>query len=215
MNRRQLLVGAGLSTAGALAVGTGAFSAARVDREATFAVTNDADGLVGLVANPQVAGVHEDDHGALTIDLAATGVNVESIYQFGQFTEDWEAAEVPDIFPKTAEEPATMDENGSFGSAFLVRNQTTSPKHVRMSFDVNEEASEPGETRFLFQTHYDGAQVDTIVFENDDDPTMDVTVEALEPAEAFGVSFIVDALEGAVEDTASGSITTRVDNAGQ
>ena len=70
MKRRNLLFGVGGTTATALAIGTGAFSAARVGRHAAITVSPDTDGLVGLVPNPSVAGVRLNSP-ELTIDLDA------------------------------------------------------------------------------------------------------------------------------------------------
>ena len=101
MKRRKLLIGASGVTASALAIGTGAFSAARVERNASITVTTDADGLVGLVPNPDVAGVKMNSS-QLAIDLEDPGVNVNSVYQFGLFEGDLDN-DYPENFPFKAE----------------------------------------------------------------------------------------------------------------
>ena len=72
----------GLVGAGALASGTGAFSAAEVSRQTKIDVVDDSDGLVGLIANEAVSGVRSDTSGELTISIGddEPGVNVSSVY---------------------------------------------------------------------------------------------------------------------------------------
>lgn len=93
MNRRQLLVGLGGISAGASTlVGSGAFSAARIQRETSIAVVPDSDALVGLGPCPaedrtSAYVVEENGQFALQISeendtLLGDGVNVESIYWF-------------------------------------------------------------------------------------------------------------------------------------
>ena len=59
MNRRQLIIGLGAATSGVgLSFGTGAFTAGELsNREVNIAVTNDAQSLIGLVPNDDIAGV--------------------------------------------------------------------------------------------------------------------------------------------------------------
>lgn len=217
MNRRRFLAAVGATTSAAAAVGTGAFSVARLtDRGATIAVVNDADGLVGLVPNPRVAGVRTTDGGELTIALSDPGINADSVYQFGYVTPDWDheidAASFPMTVPEGAD-PTAVDEDGAFESGFLVRNHSSTAKAVRMTFGT-EDGSTLGDATFLFQAHYDGAEADRIVVENDDDPELDVVLEALAPTDAIGVSLLVDAREGAPGDGFSGTLTVSASDAG-
>ena len=204
MKRRKLLIGASGVTASALAIGTGAFSAARVERNASIAVTTDADGLVGLVPNPDVAGVKMNSS-RLTIDLEDPGVNVNSVYQFGLFEGDL-GENYPEKFPFKAEpdEPAEDLSDGRdgdpFKSAFAVVNQSSSEKRIQFTLDIDEVAVE--DTTFAFEIHRDNEQRG-LIESGPGDKTVD---DELGPGEAFGVSFIIDAGEDALGDQLEGSI---------
>jgi hypothetical protein len=214
MNRRTLLAGLGSTAAASAAVGTGAFSAAQLSgRETDISVVNDAQGLVGLVPNPEISGV-ELDAGELTIALDDHGVNVNSVYQFGHFSEEWTTnppTQKPDesTFPITAADP-TASVNGNFGSAFLVRNQTDNPKDVEMTFAVDQQASSAGGTLFLFEAHYDDGstvQTDEIAYDNGSGSTVSMSIQGLGAGEDLGVSFLVDATDGAVGNGLAASLS--------
>lgn len=204
MKRRNMLLGTGAVLAGSGAViGTGAFSAAQLrNRDADISVVNDAQGLIGLVPNDEISGV-ELSGGELTIGLEDNGINVNSVYQFGYFSEEWEAYDpAGDDFPFTTTDPSA-NEDGNFRSAFLVRNQSDTKTDVELSFSVDESESTPGNTKFLFETHYmsdEEMNTDTIVYDSESDPEMTMSVDSLGPGEDFGVSFIVDATDGEVGD---------------
>jgi len=204
MKRRKLLIGASGVAASALAVGTGAFSAARADRSANITVTSDADGLVGLVPNPNVAGVKMNSH-QLTIDLDGPGINVNSIYQFGVFEGELDN-EYPENFPLNSDpnEPAEDLSDGRhsdlFESAFAVVNQSSSEKQVRFRLNIDEVSI--ADTVYAFEIHRDNDQIGLIESGPGDKTVEDV----LSPGEAFGVSFIIDAGEGAFGDQLEGSI---------
>ena len=204
MKRRKLLIGASGVTASALAIGTGAFSAARVERTASIAVTTDADGLVGLVPNPDVAGVKMNSS-QLTIDLEDPGVNVNSVYQFGLFEGDL-GNDYPENFPFKAEqdEPAEDLSDGRdgdpFKSAFAVVNQSSSEKRIQFALDIDEVDVE--DTTFAFEIHRKRQQRGLI----ESGPGNKTVDHVLGPGEAFGVSFIIDAGEDALGDQLEGSI---------
>lgn len=207
MKRRKLLLGVGGTAASVLALGTGAFSAAHIDRGASITVVPDADGLVGLVPNPDVAGVNMNSH-KLTIDLEDPGVNVNSIYQFGLFEGDLDNG-YPENFPLKAEpdEPAEDLSDGRggdpFKSAFAVVNQSSSEKRVQFTLDINEVSVE--DTTFAFEIHRDNEQEGLI----ESGPGDKTVVDDLGPGETFGVSFIIDAGEDALGDELEGSIEVR------
>ncbi|MGM0448882.1 MAG: hypothetical protein ACQERM_11645 [Methanobacteriota archaeon] len=214
MNRRTLLAGLGSTAAASAAVGTGAFSAAQISgRETDISVVNDAQGLVGLVPNPEISGVELVD-GELAIALDDHGVNVNSVYQFGHFSEEWTTdppTQKPDenIFPITTADP-TASVDGNFRSAFLVRNQTDNAKDVEMTFSVDEGASSPGGTLFLFEAHYDDGstvQTDEIAYDNGSGSTVSMSIQGLGAGEDLGVSFLVDATDGAVGDGLAASLS--------
>lgn len=201
MNRRKLIAGLGALTAGAAsAIGSSAYTAARLQGRGTnISVVNDSDGLIGLRPNPDVAGV-DDSGGELTISLEDPGVNVNSIYQFGYFTNDG-IDETPDRFSlQSTENP--IGSAGDFDSAFLISNQTNSEKEVLVNFEPTSGDSDAGETVFVFQVHNSDGEVSRIVYPNQ---TMDPT-GVLDPGEAFGVSFIVDATEGNLGDSFSANL---------
>lgn len=222
MNRRNMLLGLGAALAGTSAtIGTGAFSAAQLrNRQADISVVNDTQGLIGLVPNEDISGI-ELSGGELTIALGENGINVNSIYQFGYFAQNRpiklessdsiEDSTDEGTFPFVTDDPTSTVE-GNFKSAFLVRNQTDSPTDVSMDFEVDKSASEPGDTVFLFETHYvdDEGDLDTDVVRYEGySSEMSMSVQALGPGEDFGVSFLVDSTDGEVGDafTASLSIT--------
>lgn len=212
MNRRKYLLGLGTATlAGGLSIGTEAFTAARVERNAHIGVSNDSESLIALVPNPRVSGVREVN-GQIAIDLDDPGVNVNSIYQFGLFDDDWQSGTYDpngDSFPLVEDEPDARDTDGEFGSAFLVENRTTDPIAIEMTFVVNEgdDESDAGDTKFVFQTHHDGNEKDTLVYDGESPPEMGLTVDELGSGEAFGVSFLVDAIDGAVGDVLDASVS--------
>ena len=207
MKRRKLLIGASGVAASALAVGTGAFSAARADRSANITVTSDADGLVGLVPNPNVAGVKMNSH-QLTIDLEDPGVNVNSVYQFGLFEGDLDN-DYPENFPfkaepdKPAEDLSDGRDGDLFKSAFAVVNQSSSEKRIQFTLDIDEVDVE--DTTFAFEIHRENEQKG-LIESGPGDKTVD---DVLGPGEAFGVSFIIDAGENALGDELEGSIEIR------
>lgn len=208
MKRRKLLLGVGGTAATTLAIGTGAFSAARVDRDANITVVSDADGLVGLVPNPDVAGVKMNSH-ELTIDLDDPGINVNSTYQFGLF-EEGPNKEYPESFPFEANEPEDLSEGEGgdpFQSAFAVVNQTNSNKRVEFTLDIDEVNVE--DTTYAFEIHSGGEQKG-LIESGPDDKTVD---NELGPGEAFGVSFIIDAGEDALGDELQGSMEVRAESA--
>ena len=209
MNRRKLIAGLGALTAGAAsAIGSGAYTAARLQgRETNISVVNDSGGLIGLRPNPDVAGV-DDSGGELTISLEDPGVNVNSIYQFGYFTNDG-IDETPDRFPlRSTENP--IGSAGDFDSAFLVSNQTNSDKEIMVDFEPTSTDGDAGDTVFIFQIHSNDEEVSHITYPNQ---TMSPT-STLGPGEAFGVSFIVDATEGNLGDSFSATlrVTAEEDN---
>lgn len=94
MQRRKFIIGTGaLMAGGAAAIGTGAYSAAEMDRNADIDVVNDANGLLALVPGDGADGrVYESENpGELTIDFTSSqggqGVNVDSRYQVGVFSQ--------------------------------------------------------------------------------------------------------------------------------
>ena len=208
MKRRNLLFGVGGTTATALAIGTGAFSAARVGRHAAITVSPDTDGLVGLVPNPSVAGVRLNSP-ELTIDLNDPGINVNSTYQFGLF-EGQLGNEYPESFPFEGNEPEDLSEGRDgdpFQSAFAVVNQTNSDK--RLALTVNIDEGSVTDTTYAFEIHSKGEQRGLI----ESGPGNKTASDVLGPGEAFGVSFILDAGENALDDEFSGSIEVRAQSA--
>lgn len=207
MNRRTLLLGLGAATTGAAtAVSTGAFSAAQIsDRDADIAVVDDSNGLIGLVPNPDVSGVH-DDYGKLTIDLAGdgNGINQGSVYQFGYFASDDVTVSLDEDsgFPFTEDEPSARNDD-NFGSAFLVANQTDSEQNLEVVYEVD---SDDISIEFFFEAHNDGDRRGVI---DGDDEITDII--DLDPGEAFGVSFLLftPPEEDTLGDEISGSLSVR------
>jgi hypothetical protein len=194
MKRRQFTVGLGAAVTGAAtAVGTGAFTAAQVTRDADIAIVNDSNALIGLIPNPDVGGVHDDD-GELTIDLSGdgNGINQGSIYQFGFFVDD-SGATAPtsnngDLsgsgFPFKQDEPSTRNGSDEFGSAFLIANQTDNDQTLEVDYELD-----PGtdiETEFWFEAHNEGKRKGLISKGVNGSKKID-----LAPGQACGVSFLI------------------------
>lgn len=211
MNRRQIILGLGASVSGmAAALGTGAFTAGELSgRQATVTVTNDDMSLIALDPNDDLRGVRLEN-GELTIDLDDPGINADSIYQFGYFAEGGEKLEVEsDTFPLTMEDPIS---GSDFGSAFVVRNQSSSPKEVEFDFTVNTEGSDSGDTTFIYQAHSED-ETDTLVYP--DDENLALSVDELGVGEEFGVSFLVDTTEGSIGDRFQASFSVTAAPPGQ
>ena len=210
MNRRDVVIGlSGLVGAGALASGTGAFSAAEATREASITVVDDSHGLVGLVPNEEIAGVKTDPN-QLTIALGVDdepGVNVNSVYQFGKFVTDDGVEEITgDTFSVvTSNDPADMSMGqDSLESAFAVVNQSTQDLDVTLTFDLDDEMDGGTEYAFELQSSKD----DTGSREGKTTSPIDGSLDGqLDVGESFGVSFIVNALDGLVSDEISGSLS--------
>ena len=210
MNRRDVVVGlGGLVGAGALASGTGAFSAAEVTRESSITVVDDSQGLVGLVPNEEVAGVKTNSN-QLTIVLGTDdepGVNVSSVYQFGKFATDEDVEDITgDTFSVvTSDDPADLSaDQDSLDSAFAVVNQSTQDLDVTLTFDLEDEMDGGTEYAFELQSSKDGTgsregKTKTPIEGGSLTGTLSV-------GESFGVSFIVNALDGLVSDEISGSL---------
>lgn len=210
MNRRDVVIGlSGLVGAGALASGTGAFSAAEATREASITVVDDSHGLVGLVPNEEIAGVKTDPN-QLTIALGVDdepGVNVNSVYQFGKFVTDDGVEEITgDTFSVvTSDDPADMSMGqDSLESAFAVVNQSTQDLDVTLTFDLDDEMD--GGTEYAFELQ--SSKGDTGSREGKTTSPIDGSLDGqLDVGESFGVSFIVNALDGLVSDEISGSLS--------
>lgn len=206
MNRRSFIISSAGFTGGLTALlGTGAFSASRMtDREVDVSVVNDASGLVGLIPNDDLFGVNLVD-GKLAISMAdgePATVNVNSVYQFGAFVEEESTIEdgiTNEAFdPLRAEYPDKRDESEEFASAFLVVNQTDNEQNIEFEF-VQSESTSDG-TNFAFEAHYNGEVEDSLTFPADKEDNNMMLVEQLNPGEAFGVSFAVNALDGELGD---------------
>jgi len=214
MNRRKLILGLGTATAGAVTtLGTGAYTAAQATRDAEISIVDDSHGLIGLIANPDVSGVH-DDSGELAIDLSGdSGINQSSIYQFGYFVDDSDAETIDALsnsgFPFRQDMPSGGTNPDNFGSAFLIANQTDNEQTLEINYEVD-----PGndiETEFWFEAHNEGEQKGLI------DEAVDTSKQiTLAPGQACGVSFLIyappskdtlgDEIEGSLSVTAGEAV---------
>lgn len=207
MNRRDVVVGLGaLVGTGAFASGTGAFSAAEVSRQAQIEVVDDSDGLVGLIANEAISGVRMTEGGELTISIGDDdpGVNVSSVYQFGAFVSDDDVEDVTeDTFAVvTDDSPADMSGGqDSLESALAIVNQSAEDLAITIDFELNDNID--GNTKYAFELQSskngrEGLATSPI--------SGDLSTE-LATGESIGLSFIVNALEGATADEISGSLS--------
>ncbi|KPN29639.1 hypothetical protein SY89_00353 [Halolamina pelagica] len=209
MNRRDVVVGlGGLVGAGALASGTGAFSAAEVSRQTEIDVVDDSDGLVGLVANEAVSGVRSDTGGELSISIGDDdpGVNVGSVYQFGAFVTDDDVGGITDgtFSVVTADDPSDLsDGQNSLESAFAIVNQTANELTITVEFELNDDIEGGTEYAFELQSSQDGNGTREGLATS---PITGQLTAQLATGESIGVSFIVNALDGVTEDAISGSL---------
>ncbi len=215
MNRRRFIVGLGSAAAGSAAVlGSGAFSAAQLDgRDVNVKVVDDSDGLIGLVPNPNVAGIH-DDEGELTIDLAddGQGLNQDSIYQFGYFDKELSPSDVPNgvtlgEFPYTQNNPASRNSD-EFGSGFLVANQTSSQQNIELEYKLDTNPDNI-ETDFWFEAHNEGR---CGVLREPTNNSETATTE-LSPGDAVGVSALFHVPDDTLGEKITGSLSVRAGNA--
>ncbi|GAA0522963.1 hypothetical protein SAMN04488066_105169 [Halorubrum aquaticum] len=211
MNRRDVVVGlGGLVSTGALASGTGAFSAAEVSRQASISVVNDNNGLVGLIANQEIAGVQMDGGSELTISLGDgnnPGVNVNSVYQFGAFVTDDEVSDITgDTFSVVTDgDPSDLSTGqDSLESAFAIVNQSPQDLSVTVDFDLNDDID--GGTAYAFELQSSQGGNGTREGVTTSPVTGELPAE-LATGESIGVSFIINALEGTTGDAISGSLS--------
>ncbi|WP_049980655.1 hypothetical protein [Halolamina rubra] len=210
MNRRDVVVGlGGLVGAGALATGTGAFSAAEVSRQAKIEVVDDSDGLVGLVANEAIAGVGTDSGGEFTISVGDDdpGVNVSSVYQFGAFVTDDDLRGITgETFSVvTDDDPSDLsDGQESLESAFAIVNQALDDFTVTIDFELNDDVDGGTEYAFELQSSRNGTGRREGLAKS---PITGQLTTELATGESIGVSFIVNALDGVTEDEISGSLS--------
>lgn len=207
MNRRDVVVGLGaLVGTGAFASGTGAFSAAEVSRQAQIEVVDDSDGLVGLIANEAISGVRMTEGGELTISIGDDdpGVNVSSVYQFGAFVSDDDVEDVTeDTFAVvTDDSPADMSGGqDSLESALAIVNQSAEDLAITIDFELNDNIDGNIKYAFELQSSKNGREgLATSPISGD------LSTE-LATGESIGLSFIVNALEGATADEISGSLS--------
>jgi hypothetical protein len=201
MKRRKFVVGTAMTTAGLSTLSaSGAFSSAEISREATIPIVNDSNALLGLVPNPDVAGVHDDD-GKLTIDLADPGINQSSIFQFGLFA-DGSDGDFGDLggFPFTSPAPSNRDSSGSFDSAFLIANQTDNQQTLEIDYQLTNNA--PG-VDFWFEIHDGGSRLGNLI-KAAVDTSKTITIGS---GDAIGVSFLLDVDEDTIGEEITGSLS--------
>ena len=171
MERRKFVIGLGaLASGAAAATGTGAFTAAELDgREANIGVVNDANGLIGLKADPDAeyvtnsGGTGENE---LMIDFSSTGggegVNPNSTYQVGGLGE-FDSSNIdlvpgdPTVSPSVGQVAIDTTSNISDEYAFKVMNQTDSPKDIEVTYNANDEPFPDGTRLFLVAYYPNGS----------------------------------------------------------
>lgn len=209
------MVGLGglVGTAG-LTLGSGAFSAADVTREASITVVDDSDGLVGLVPNEAIAGVGTEN-GELTIGIGGDepGVNVDSVYQFGRFVSSEGVSDLTGttFSVVTDDDPADMsDDQDSLESAFAIVNQSGQDLAVTLEFGLSDDIEGEG-TEYAFELQSstsDGAGASSGEREGKVRSPIAGDLEGdLMTGESFGVSFIVNSIDGAVGDEITGDLS--------
>jgi len=220
MKRRDVIVGlGGLVGSAGFTLGTGAFSAAEVERTSSINVVDDSNGLIGLVPNDDIAGVRQDN-GELTISLGGSdpGINVNSVYQFGAFVqgddseETWRERAGGRFLPVFYETDDGFHPQDNFRSAFSIVNQTNRTRKINVILVISddEEAEWPEDTRpeLYLQLHNSEGKTRKIEYHGDVDQATD-----LGPGEALGVSFVVDATDSVEGHSLSGSLRVNAGSA--
>lgn len=189
-------------------IGSGAYSAAEMDRDANIDVVNDADGLVALESQVDGDVVREDDGGELAIDFTAggqaDGVNVNSRYQVGVFTQvGWAGQQAVDA--------GALEYNGPQAGpdpAFLVTNQDTTEHDITVSYEAD--ASDLGGSILYMQfvpgiggsSQAGKAFLSATGTDNGFSYTADVG-----PGESIAVVIMTDTRNGDTTDDLSGTLT--------
>lgn len=202
MKRRRFIIGTGaLAAGGAAAIGTGAYSAAEMDRDANINVVADPDGLVALDPGDE-GGVVGLNDGELYIDFnpedEGTGVNVNSRYIVGSFHHvhignGADQIDPDHVFDSGANtiHSTTM---GSWGYAFRVINQSTEDRDITLSFEAEDN---PFNGYLGFGLERPFGQREAIEIE---DGTVAGSAEFTDvpPGEAVYVSFVVSTIDAGV-----------------
>ena len=203
MKRRTLVATLGGLTAGGTTVfGTGAFTAAQVTRDVNIQVVSDADALLGMIPNPDVAGVTLDN-GQLVIDIADPGINQDSVYQFGYFANDSNVRTDIPGYPLTQSNPSKRADGEEFGSAFLIANQSNTKYECTINYDINEAdtgATDEVDTTVWFEAHQEKRK--SLV----QGPAEETSTVEFNPGETFGVSFLLEAPENTRGEKLTGSL---------
>ncbi|MBX0286116.1 hypothetical protein [Haloarcula salinisoli] len=163
MDRRKFLIGVGsVAAGGAVVSGTGAFTAARANRESTIGVTNDSDAFVALQVGDGLGAdkrVHNDS-GQLSIDFGkgaeGEGVNEEARYQVGAM-DDGATGTVPEFeslydsdtnpsaagagTPYVPEDQPGYNGDAVDQSAFVVKNLSGQDLDIQIGYSLDESAS--------------------------------------------------------------------------
>jgi len=198
-----MIVGFGAAI-GSASVGTGAVNSVKLNsRTVGIDIVHDSHGLIGLIPNPEVAGVH-DDEGKLTIDLDGTGINPDSTYQFGYFVDG--SVGPSGEFPYTEQEPSEMT-NDEFGSAFLIANQTSTEQTLEIAYKLkttdDDDSGDSPDTSFWFEAHNNGDQKGLITEPTNGTETATVTLSS---GDACGVSFLLDVPGDTLGESINGSL---------
>jgi hypothetical protein len=163
MDRRKFLIGLGsLAAGGAAASSTGAFTAARLGRDADLNVTSDANALIQLaVGGAEGAGQRVAyDNGELQVDFSENasggGVNDDSRYQVGAMDDDasgtapsFDSLYDNDTSPKAAGAgtpyvPSDAPDGGGpvDQSAFVVKNRSGQTIDVQIGWELTDNGSD-------------------------------------------------------------------------
>ncbi len=209
MKRRTLIATlGGLAAGGTTIFGTGAFTAAQVSRDVNIQVVSDADALLGMTPNPDVAGVTLDD-GQMTIDITDPGINQNAVYQFGYFADGSDmntmSAEFPG-YPLEQPEPSDRENGGNFGSAFLLSNQAGGTYDCTMEYSVtgvDTGVTDTVDTKVWFEAHQDGDRKQLLKGPTEEEQRS--TIE-FDPGETIGVSFLLWAPEQTRGEQLTGSL---------
>ena len=239
MERRKFVIGLGaLATGSAAAVGSGAFSAARIDdRDANFKVTGDEDSLVALIPGNQFSetesestlseanGYVDYDDGELDIHLEGEegqGMNTGSVYQLGAIGSNGKDAmdtgldnglSTDDVVYGEEEDQWLDSADVKDDPAFVIANNTEDEINVQLSL---RNASLPNDVQGAFVLVGDkvdfeqGAAAFARGF--DDQPTGETTA-GVDSGSYAGVSLILKAENGADVGDISGDLEVRVEGA--
>lgn len=188
MNRRAFLgTLAALAGANAVALGTGAFSTASVDRGVSVSVVSDDEALLALKPTSSNGTIRIED-GVLIINTdtqKANGTNPNSVYTFGSWDETGNGVEV--IMP-----------------AFRIVNQSRARQNVEFTYEWDPTGMGTSELTWYFTWEVDGTIYTDEILVTDSQSQATVAASNIPVGEGLNVAIRIES--GNPEDEIAGTI---------